>query len=88
MSGFMQDYKGNSSFTRLITLLLILAAVGALCGAARTESDRLLHGFDKLLETAAVIFLSGKGPEIVDAAKTTVTAWAKRLRPPPENPGA
>lgn len=80
MSGFLQDYRGNSSFTRLITLLLVLAALAALYGAARWDSDRYLHGFDKLLDTAAAIFLSGKGPEIVEAAKQSVTGWVAKIR--------
>lgn len=86
----MRDYRGNSSFTRLITLLLVLAALAALYGAARWDSERYLHGFDKLLDTAAVIFLSGKSPEIVEAAKQTVSGWVTKIRAkgPEEGAGA
>lgn len=80
MNSLFQDYKGSTSFTRVMVLLIVLAALAALYGANKFASDRYLHGFDKLLEAAVLIFLSGKGPELVEAGKTVVGSWIEKVK--------
>lgn len=69
MSSIMEDYQGNSSFTRWATLGLLVAALCIVGATVRwpAAKDALLHAFDKVMETAVWIFLGGKSPEVVAA---------------------
>lgn len=72
----MQDYQGNTSFTRWIVLGCFVAAlciVGATIYWPQVQTA-LLHAFDKLLETATWLFLGGKSPEVVSAFRAKISA--------------
>ena len=82
----MQDYQGNTSFTRWIVLGCFVAAiciVGATIYWPQVQTA-LLHAFDKFLETATWLFLGGKSPEVVNAFRGKINAMLGRSDPKPE----
>lgn len=72
----MEDYRGNSSFTRWFVLGCVIVAILLVVATIRwsTAQVAFLHAFDKLLETATWVFLGGKSPEIVNAFRAKIQA--------------
>ena len=84
----MQDYQGNTSFTRWIVLACFVAALCIVCATVMWPQVQtaLLHAFDKLLETATWLFLGGKSPEVVNAFRAKISAMLGKSSANPGEP--
>lgn len=80
----MEDFRGNKSFTRWAVLGLLILGVGSAWAAVHwaQAKDVLLHAFDKMLDTAVLLFFGGKAPETFAQVK----GWLAKFSGKPEAP--